>query len=174
MISIRPATEQDASSIACVHVQSWQTSYAGIVPQAYLNALNVAERERLWREWLTSDVSVFVADLEGRSGRQIVGFICGSPARERLQDCDAELFAIYLLQSAQRQGIGRALLRALVKSLQQKGFKSMGVWALENNSATRFYEKSGALATGLKEVEIGGAMLPVRGYSWSDLTTIAS
>ena len=97
MVSVRAATESDAIAIAHVHIQSWRTTYAGIVPEAYLAALNEAERVLLWQDWLTRDVEVYVADLDG----EVVGFASGGQIREPLQDYDAELFAIYLLKTAQ-------------------------------------------------------------------------
>jgi GNAT superfamily N-acetyltransferase len=107
MISIRAATEHDAVAISHVHVQSWRTTYAGIVPEEYLATLNETERLLLWRDWLTRDIRVYIADLDG----EIVGFISGGAIRERVQTYDAELYAIYLLEQSQRQGIGTALLK---------------------------------------------------------------
>jgi GNAT superfamily N-acetyltransferase len=121
MISIRAATERDAVAISQVHVQSWRTTYAGIVPEEYLATLNEAERVLLWREWLTSDIRTYIADLDGK----IVGFISGGATREPLRTYDAELYAIYLLEQAQRQGIGTDLLKELTESLLSKGF---GYW----------------------------------------------
>jgi hypothetical protein len=73
MSAIRVATVQDAGAIARVHVESWQTTYVGIVPEAYLASLDVVQREGSWREWLTLDVDVFVAEMDG----EVVGFIGG-------------------------------------------------------------------------------------------------
>ena len=133
MISIRAATEHDAVAISHVHVQSWRTTYAGIVPEEYLATLNEAERVLL-REWLTRDIPVYIADLDG----EIVGFISGGAIREPVQTYDAELYAIYLLEQAQGQGIGTALLKKLAESLSSKGFTSMIVWVLEKNPSRNF------------------------------------
>lgn len=140
------------------------------MPQTYLDALNEAERVPLWREWLFRDIKVFVAETDG----EIVGFICGGSIREPLEDYDAELFAIYVLEQAQRGGLGTALLKALTASLIEKGFRSMAVWVLESNSSGQFYEKSGAVPIGSKQIDIGGAMLPVLAYGWFDLKAITS
>lgn len=170
MSLVRAATEQDAGAISHVHVQSWRTTYAGIVPKAYLASLNEAERELLWRDWLTRDIQVFVAELDG----EVVGFASGGPIREPLQEFDAELFAIYLLKQAQDRGIGTALLRKLAGVLRAKGFKSMVAWVLESNSSSHFYAQSGALPVLSKDIEIGGVMLPVLAYGWPSLEAIAS
>ena len=169
MCLVRAATEHDAGAISHVHVQSWRTTYADIVPEANLASLNEAEREVLWREWLTRDIQVYVAELNG----EVVGFVSGGPLREPLQEFDAELFAIYLLKQAQGRGIGTALLRKLARSLRTKGFKSMVVWVLESNASSHFYAQSGALPVLSKEIEIGGVVLPVLAYGWPNLEAVA-
>jgi ribosomal protein S18 acetylase RimI-like enzyme len=169
MVLVRAATQRDASAIAHVHVQSWLTTYAGIVPDDYLASLNEAERVLLWQDWLSRDIQVYVAELDG----EVVGFICGGPIREPPQDCDAELFAIYVVDQAQRRGLGTALLRKLVESLRAKGFKGLTVWVLERNPAKHFYERAGAALVTTKEIEIGGAHLQEVAFAWRDLATIA-
>jgi GNAT superfamily N-acetyltransferase len=155
MISIRAATEHDAVAISHVHLQSWRTTYAGIVPDEYLATLNEAERVILWRQWLSRDIQVYIADLDGET----MGFISGGAIREPVQNYDAELYAIYLLEQAQRQGIGTALLKELAESLLSKGFTSMIVWVLEKNPWRNFYVKSNAQIVATKDIQIGGVML---------------
>jgi GNAT superfamily N-acetyltransferase len=170
MISIRAAMERDAVAISHVHVHSWRTTYAGIVPDEYLASLNEAERVPLWREWLTRDIQVYIADLDG----EVVGFISGGPIREPVQTYEAELFAIYLLEQAQGHGIGTTLLRELAGSLLSKGFTSMIVWVLEKNPSRHFYVKSGAQFVTSKDIHIGGVMLSEVAYGWPDLGAIRS
>jgi len=170
MNGIRVATVQDAGAIARVHVESWQTTYAGIVPAAYLANLDVGQREASWREWLTLDVDVFVAEVDG----EVVGFVGGGAIREPLEGFDAELFAIYLLRDVQGRGIGMALLRRLTGSLKERGYKSMVAWVLEDNSSGEFYSWSGGERVASKEMEVGGVMLPVVAYGWGDLGAIVA
>ena len=168
MSEIRVATVQDAGAIARVHVESWQTTYAGIVPEAYLASLDVVQRETSWREWLGLDVDVFVAEVEG----EVVGFVGGGAIRDPVEGFDAELYAIYLLREAQRRGIGMALLKRVAGSLMERGFGSMVAWVLEDNSSGWFYSRSGGVRVASKEMEVGGVMLPVVAYGWKDLQTI--
>jgi L-amino acid N-acyltransferase YncA len=170
MSEIRVATVQDAGAIARVHVESWQTTYAGIVPEDYLANLDVVQREASWREWLTFDVDVFVAEVDG----EVVGFVGGGAIREPVKGFDAELFAIYLLREAQRRGIGMALLKRLAGSLGERGFGSMVAWVLEDNSSGGFYSRSGGVRVASKEMEVGGVMLPVVAYGWRDLGMIGA
>ena len=164
MLSIRTATEADIPAIAHVHVQSWLTTYQGIVPEAHLASLNEADRADRWRNFFDSG-QTYVAELDG----EIVGFINGGPIREPIEQYDAELYAIYLLARAQRRGIGSALLHKLIASLKPQGFKSMLVWVLEQNPAVHFYAASGAVRVMSKQIEIGGALLPEIAMGWPDL-----
>jgi hypothetical protein len=50
----------------------------------------------------------------------------------------------------------------------------MAAWVLEGNSSSHFYEWSGAVRLLSKEIEVGGAMLPVVAYGWPDLEVVAS
>jgi len=168
MSEIRVATVQDAGAIARVHVESWQTTYAGLVPEAYLSSLDVVQREASWQEWLGLDVDVFVAEVEG----EVVGFVGGGAIREPVEGFDAELYAIYLLREAQRRGIGMALLKRVAGSLKERGFGSVVAWVLEDNSSGGFYSRSGGVRVASKEMEVGGVMLPVVAYGWKDLQTI--
>ena len=168
MGGIRVATLQDAGAIARVHVESWRTTYAGIVPPEYLASLDVGQREVSWREWLPLDIDVFVAEVDG----EVVGFVGGGAIREPVEGFDAELFAIYLLRDAQRRGIGMALLKRLAGSLKARGYRSMMAWVLEDNSSGEFYSRSGGVRVASKEMEVGGVMLPVVAYGWGDLEGI--
>jgi GNAT superfamily N-acetyltransferase len=165
MASIRVAEVRDAAAIAHVHVQSWLTTYEGIVPQEYLASLNEAERVPIWQDWLTRDISVFIAEIEG----QVVGFAGGGAVREPLHAYDSELYTLYLLKEVQGQGIGKALLGAVTEALVQKGHRSMLVWVLEQNPAVRFYEKAGAQYLMSKQIEIGGVQLPEFALGWPEL-----
>ena len=41
MLTVRAAEVDDAQAIARVHVDAWQATYTGIIPQPYLDQLNV-------------------------------------------------------------------------------------------------------------------------------------
>lgn len=168
MASIRKAEAADGAAIAHVQVATWRTTYAGIVPQAFLDSLDETSRAAEWAKQLTCDLDILVAELGGA----VVGFICGGPVREPIDDCDAELYAIYLLRSAQRSGIGTELIGALAAALARRGFSSMGVWVLEKNPFKQFYIGRGARYVRSKEMEIGGAMLAEEAYAWADIKVL--
>ncbi|MGJ3223354.1 GNAT family N-acetyltransferase [Geobacillus thermoleovorans] len=169
---IRKATWVDALAIASVHVESWKTTYSGIVPDAYLETLTVEEKQTLWEKVLRqSDHSVFVAEENGH----VVGFISGG--RNRASDgpaarYDGELYAVYLLKEAQGKGWGRRLVQALARDLAQKGIHSLVVWVLTDNPSRGFYERLGGEKVAEERVEIGGKALWERCYGWRDMQTM--
>ena len=168
LTSIRTAMIEDAASIARVHVETWRTTYAGIVPDEYLASLNEQQRMLRWREDLNSADQILVAE----RGREVVGFISGGAIHEPVAGYDAELYAIYLLVKCQRMGVGTMLLIELARRLDALGHQSMAVWLFEANAAARFYESSGAVRVGTKEREIAGVRLPLMAYGWPNLTSI--
>lgn len=170
MADIRRATWGDAEAIAQVHVASWRTTYVDIVPSEYLESLDADARAVRWRSLLESDVLCWVAEQHG----QIVGFLCGGPIREPLGDFDAELYAVYLLNPVQGQGLGRRMANALAQALHQRGYRSMIVWVLRASSAVNFYEHLGATFLTAKNITIGGSLLPEAAYGWADLARLAS
>ncbi len=165
MSSIQPATPADAAAIARVHVERWQSTYAGIVPAPFLASLDVEQRTVLWQEWLASAPLVLTAT----SQQRVIGFVSGGAAREPAFGCDGELYAIYLLSDAQRQGIGSALFDSIRHALLAAGFRSMILWVLEPNPARSFYEAKGGKVTGSKPIEIGGMSLTEIAYTWPNL-----
>jgi L-amino acid N-acyltransferase YncA len=165
-ITIREGNLQDAAAIAHVHVQSWKTTYPGIVPAEFLDALHETEQTEKWQQWFrTAPMSVFVAeDEEG-----IFGFANGGAIRGQVGDYDAELYAIYLLQSGQRKGAGRSLTQAMAEALHRKGHKRMLVWVLEQNPSAGFYQRLGAVPVARRMIELGGIQLPELALGWSTL-----
>lgn len=170
---IRTATNEDAGSIAQVHVESWRTTYRGIVPDSVLDSLTVERRETFWENILSDQASGTMTLVAENDAGEIVGFASGGQQREAdLQHYDGELYAIYLLESAQRQGIGRQLVLDLVSRLYQGGFQRLIVWVLKDNPAGHFYEALGGKLVTEKTVNIGGVDLIETAYGWEDISKL--
>lgn len=170
-MTIRPATTDDAAGIAKVHVDSWRTTYAGAMPDDFLAGLTYERRTENWRrvlgEWADTNFT-YVAEVEG----EIVGFVSGGPLREadKIPGYTGELYAIYLLESAQGKGLGRQLFEALVEDLIERGHESMLLWVLRDNPSGRgFYEKMGGEVVSEKTFELGGKELVEVRYGWKDI-----
>ena len=169
---IRTATVDDAAAIATVHVESWRTTYKGIVPADFLARLSYEQREQFWRQVLTEPGGagfVYVAD-DGHG--QVVGFVSGGPERSGDTLYTGELYAIYLLAPYQGQGIGRQLASTLVTRLIQEGMTALLLWVLAANPARKFYERLGGQPVYEKMVTIGGVPLLEVAYGWRDASII--
>jgi len=172
MVTIREARIEDAAGMAKVHVDSWRTTYAGIVPDTYLANLSYAERENLWHDILgraSGNKYRFVAvNEEG----QIVGFVSGGPKRNGDPVYQAELYSIYLLQEYQGRGIGRQLTRRLVERFLQAGIRSMLLWVFAGNPACRFYEALGGQRLRIEQADFDGVTVDEVAYGWLDIREI--
>jgi ribosomal protein S18 acetylase RimI-like enzyme len=163
---IRIAGNDDAAAIARVQVESWKTTYADIVPGAFLASMSVDAAAVRWREQFAGSAStVLVAEDES----SIFGFIGGGKLRKPIADYDGEIYAIYLMQDRQRRGVGRALTTALANALRSEGLASMIVWVLRENPAVGFYRRLGAVPIAEANIEIGGAMLEELALGWLSL-----
>jgi GNAT superfamily N-acetyltransferase len=157
---IRAARVADAAQIAVVHVRSWQSAYRGLLPQAYLDGLDPAQRVGRWERYLTevdgTTGGVLVAEDDGH----LIGFISHSQSRDADADPKqvGEVGAVYLLSNAWRNGVGSRLMNAALGRLAEAGFTEATLWALDSNvRARRFYEAVGWSADGaLKSDESRG------------------
>ena len=171
--TIRRAAPDDAAAIAEVHVASWRTTYPGIVDQAYIDGLSIPDRAVTWAQRLSMDSpttpDVFVA-IDSSDG--IVGFISGGLIRAPLPGFDAELHAIYLLETFQQRGIGRRLTREWAKAAVGRGLNGAIVRVLTDNPARKFYERLGAERLREAELPIGGKEYRERWYGWRNLADL--
>jgi ribosomal protein S18 acetylase RimI-like enzyme len=166
---IRRATSADVDGIARVHVQAWEETYRGLVPNAAFDDYSVETRIAQWGSALANpDVLVNMIERDGT----ICGFGSGGRARAALQT-DCEIYSFYLLDAVKRRGFGRALFDHMRSDLGALGHRSLGLLVLVNNiPARRFYEAMGG--------RTGGTHIDVRGelafedvtYSWDDLAGV--
>ena len=82
MITIREARIEDAAGMAKVHVDSWRTTYAGIVPGAYLAKLSYAGRENLWHDILGNASGNQYHFVAVNDDGKVIGFVSGGPQTE--------------------------------------------------------------------------------------------
>ena len=168
---IRRALPSDAPGIALVHVESWRSTYIGIVPDDYLTSLDRSERERVWRRLIEDEIQItYVAEhpIDG-----IVGFSNGGPARMDDIPYAGELYAIYLLAEYQRQGIGRRLVGELCAWLLSQDLTTMYTWVLDANPSRRFYESLGGIEFTRQTMTIGGIDVLEVAYGWNDISPLA-
>jgi predicted N-acetyltransferase YhbS len=171
--TIRLATPDDAPAIAQVHVASWRTTYRGIFPQDLLDRLSVEDRATSWHALLANPPARSITLVACDEAGQVVGFVSGGAERTGSLGCDGELQGIYLLEGAQRRGLGTQLTRRLARELHTLGFHSMAVWVLARNPFRKFYEALGAQVIAEHQIERGGESYTETAYGWSDLTQLS-
>jgi ribosomal protein S18 acetylase RimI-like enzyme len=171
-VNIRPATAEDAGAIARIRIDCWRATYRGLVPDAYLDGMDVEASVEQWRRVLTAGpgaVSIHVADRDG----EVVGFAAGNMLKEPRHELDAELTAVYLRREFQRAGIGRRLVCAVVQALRTQGARGLIVWVIAGNKGARaFYEDLGATLLVEQAFEWDGMPLTEAGYGFSDIDAL--
>jgi ribosomal protein S18 acetylase RimI-like enzyme len=169
MRTLRRARPEDAEGITRVHLQSWRTSYRGLLPDAFLDGLDFEQRLAGWRRILElPGGAVFVAVEPG--SERIVGFCAVGPCREApasLPDVQGELYSIYLLEEEKRRGVGRALFQHGADWLRQNGRVPFLLWVLQDNAVARsFYERLGGSLVGEQSIDLGGRAYQEVAYAW--------
>ena len=168
-IQFRPATPADAEALGHAHVTAWREAYVGLIPDAVLVSLDPRQRAAMWHDALTKGAIVQLAERDGA----IVGFGSSGPPRDPTLPCAGEIHAVYVLRSAQRQGVGRTLMAAMARELLARGHASAGLWVLEGNtSARRFYEALGGREIERREQQREGFSSVGIAYGWEDLTPL--
>lgn len=91
---VRAAALADCDAIAVVRVETWRTTYRGLLPDAILDALSAPARADMWRRALqrTPPRLLFVAEREGR----LVGFGAAGPPSGAALGADSEVHALYV------------------------------------------------------------------------------
>jgi ribosomal protein S18 acetylase RimI-like enzyme len=165
----RRAVVADAAGIALVHVDTWRSTYRGIVPDERLSNLSYERSQRMWEKILSDPKGTMIVaeDVPGH----VAGFANCGPARDN-SNFDGELYAIYVLQSVQGRGVGKMLVLSAARELRARGFDSMLVWVLAQNPFKRFYERLGGEQVGSKDIVIGGKTLKELGYGWRSLDSL--
>lgn len=152
---VRPADPADAAGIAEVHVRTWQHAYRGLMPDAYLDALDVSARAARWQRILAGEhVGGRGANHVAVAGDRVVGFSTCGPARDDPAPQPRELYAIYVDPSAHGIGVAAPLLDAAI------GADPAYLWVLDGNArAIAFYEKHGFRHDGAIKVDDRGEVM---------------
>jgi GNAT superfamily N-acetyltransferase len=166
-ITFREATVADALAVAKVQVQSWRESFAGIVPQTFLDKMSGENRAKAFETGFAYDsYKMLVAETQENG---IVGFADFGKSRDNQSKYEAELYAIYLSRDVQRKGIGGKLFDLGVKYLVANNMNSLSSTALEVSPYKRFYEKMGGHLVERKTTNLEGKSYTTVIYGWDKL-----
>ena len=172
---IRRAHKNDASAIGRVHVETWQSTYAGLLPDALLAGMSDVRQSAYWSRVLADrheSRGVFVADDEDMG---VVGFGSCGPVRDPPEGLNGteqrvgEVYTLYVESDFQNQGLGRRLLDAMFRQLRADGFDTAVLWMLAANPTSFFYEGLGGDRVGHRIDRLGGSEVEEVAYAWRDL-----
>ncbi|WP_255305886.1 GNAT family N-acetyltransferase [Streptomyces sp. Wb2n-11] len=172
---LRDMTIDDCEAVARVRVRGWQSAYAGMIPQAHLDAMSVEEDAARRRAHL-AEAEAEAAGTGAGAGRdvvaerdgQVIGWGCYGPYRDEGEPAaGAELYALYVLPEHRSTGAGRALTAELLARAATDGHPRMLLWVLtENTLARRFYEKAGFAPDGAEtSSDVRGVAVPETRYA---------
>jgi ribosomal protein S18 acetylase RimI-like enzyme len=161
---LRQATPDDAGALAELNVAAWRWAYRGLVDADYLASLDPGAGTSTWAGRLTSaSARTVVAEQAGA----VVGFVSFGAA----EDADAtpavgHVFAIYISESVQGSGVGRALIVHALEALAAEGRAEATLWVLDTNTVARtFYEAGGWRTDGaIQEANLGTTSLRLVRY----------
>ncbi len=170
---MRPARPGDVPCIAAIHVETWRSTYAGLLPDSVLLGLSQSRCEAMWRPLFArggSDERVLVATADDEGP---VGFASFGRARwsafAGAGPHVGEVFTLYVLPDYQGRGLGRHLLHACFRRLVDGGMPSAVIWTLAFNPSRFFYEAMGGERVAEREEALWGTLLPQTAYAWTDL-----
>ncbi|GAA2615178.1 GNAT family N-acetyltransferase [Streptomyces roseoviolaceus] len=147
--------ESDIDAVAALRVKGWQSAYAGIIPQSFLDVMSPeSDAQRRRAGFLSSRGSI--VDLVAVDEDDVpVGWVCFGPYRgETDAQGPGEVYALYVEPALMGQGIGRALLNAVHHHAAAQHFATLQLWVLRDNArARRFYTLAGYAEDGAEESE---------------------
>jgi ribosomal protein S18 acetylase RimI-like enzyme len=174
-IRIRRARKSDASAIGRVHVETWQSAYAGLLPDSMLVGMSDVRQSAWWGKLLADPAhakGVFVAE-DDEMG--VVGFGSCGPVRDMPENLNGtetrvgEVYTLYVESDFQNQGLGRLLMAAMFEQLLKDGFDTAVLWMLADNPTRFFYEGLGGERAGDRTDTLSGKDVDETAYAWRDL-----
>lgn len=173
MVIIREAILRDAAGIARVHVESWRSTYPGLIPDPYLVGMSERAAKIRWHSMLQAQRPGEGTYVAVDPGIGVVGFASYGPQRTRIAGYDGEFFALYLLDEAKGQGAGRRLMGAMADGLLTAGVRSAMLWCLRDNQTRWFYERMGGRRLAERSIQFAGTDLVEIAYGWADLVPLS-
>ena len=151
-VSVRPATRDDALSIARVQGTTWRTAFAELLPPSALDSWDDEAAAAAWRTALTTPPSSGHTVLVAVDGGTVVGFAATAPAAHA-----RELTVLLVEPRWGRRGHGSRLLAAVADLALAAGTTTLTTWLPEEDRVTsRFLETAGwAPEGGVRLLESG-------------------
>jgi ribosomal protein S18 acetylase RimI-like enzyme len=155
---VRPARQNDVSKLSAFFVEAWREAGPGALGFAGANdeaIREIASEEFLRKRLATPTIQMMVAE----EGGKVIGF---SSVR-RVDQRQAELSGIVVLERATGRGVGSRLLRKSLEGARKRGFNTIiAKTEVANERAIRFYRGAGFTESGKTVGRVGGTSVELR------------
>jgi len=117
---IRKTCLEDAERCAQIHIQAWQETYKGIIPDSYLDSADPTKRISMWKNSIQNQSLLnFVAEIEDVG---VVGYVTAVANRSPLFQGHGEVTGIYLLKDYHHYDIGKSSSSYSISSFKIERF----------------------------------------------------
>ena len=141
----------DAEEIAKLVIDSWKTTYKGLIDQNYLDNLDIESAKTKWEKQIEQNCDILIYREDGK----ILGVIKYGESENVSEN--GEVFVLYVKPEEKRKGIGTKLINSVKQELLKKGYKKMDVWCLDGNKiGENFYIKNGGIKKEKRIYEVNG------------------
>src|ERR1700752_876739 len=102
---IRRAVPGDARGIARVHVETWRSAYAGILPDRVIVQMSVDDKAAAWRQLVQRQRAAEAVLVAVTEDKTVAGFAsCGPAGPGSMPGYDGEIHTLYVQPDWQEQG----------------------------------------------------------------------
>ncbi|MFX1414988.1 MAG: GNAT family N-acetyltransferase [Promethearchaeota archaeon] len=143
----RKSKPSDASAIAKVTFDTWNSTYKGLISERVLQKRSLNVLIQKWNERISNLANKQIIYVAENDSGNIIAFIWAGTEKINpvgnlleLNSFEGELMAIYVLKEYQNKKIGSNLVFLVVNYLLSKGDISMIVWVLKENPSKNFYK----------------------------------
>jgi diamine N-acetyltransferase len=158
LVTIRPATPDDAAALAGFGAATFRSTYADAAPTAALEAFigTVFGNDLQAAELRDPACAVSLAERDGR----LLGYLLlrdATPPSNVGGDHPLSISRLYVAPDAQGQGVGAALLADAIRGAQERGNDALWLSVWEHNPrAIAAYERWGFIEVGEIDFDLAG------------------
>ena len=120
-MEIKMATLEDSRGISDIHVKSWQYAYKGIMPDSFLEALDINQRIEAWNSVLSDKRWPAYVAVDNTGSIQGFVHLCRCRDEDLDNDIYGEVTAVYISPTLVGKGIGAKLFMKADCTLKGRG-----------------------------------------------------